>query len=43
MLPPLVGGQSDEESIWPLVNARSGGVEAFYVFRGDLEDTIIVK
>ena len=37
LLPPLVGGQSDEESIWPSVNARPGGD------RGDLEETIIVK
>ena len=32
-LPPLVGGQPDEEPVWP-------GGEDFLVFRGDLEETI---
>ena len=32
-LPPLVGGQPDEEPVWP-------GGEDFFVFRGDLEETI---
>ena len=32
-LPPLVGGQPDEEPVWP-------GGEDFFVFRGDLDKTM---
>ena len=35
-LPPLVGGQPDEEPVWP-------GGEDFFVFRGDLEEIKILQ
>ena len=38
-LPPLVGGQPDEEPVWPPEDAAPPGGEDFFVLRGDLEET----